>query len=234
MQDVYHIRNTHFLLRWVLSGYLAWLIGGVLSVAAGFIGFFAAMILSGVLQTGVPSIAYWVVAVFVGMSTGYAIGTLQQWLIRHLLHWEVDHWTRWSTIGGAAAGLAVYGLLTLSDRMLQDSGTLMVYPSEWHQPIWNIVTLLPLMVFVGLVALFQWRILRQYVRAAWLWVLANVAGGWMFTAVFAEDGTLMQWAIGVFALSAATGAVMLYLFQTQVHRSNLPEGEGDSIWDRAV
>lgn len=238
MQNLYRIHNTRFLLRWVLSGLFVWLLGGVLSIAAGFVGFFVAMVVSTLLRIEVPFIAYWIVAGFVGAATGYAIGTIQQWLVRRDLYWELDHWTRWSMIGGAVAAIAVYSVLLLSEALTANTHPA-YYHSNDYQTLLNLLLVLPFTAFVGILSVFQWRILRQFVHGAWLWVLANVVGGWVVSIVYVQDGSFLQWLIGAFALAAISGAVMLYLFQTQVRRQHLtpapvPVRTDDSVWDQAI
>jgi hypothetical protein len=159
-----------------------------------------------------------------GMTIGYVVGDLQRNLIRSQLHWYVKDWLRWSVLGGLLGGLlAVVGTW---------------FGAHWFPERVQWMLLMPLYVF-GL-SLGQWWVLRRLAQESWMWILANVVGGIVFSGLFflnqSDPGDpyhslwmLLLWLAAVLAQGVITGIVLLWLYDRPVDQPDNPLDEGDNL-----
>jgi len=242
MTDI-EIRPRAFLIGWLVGGVLVYPIvvmifaalwGGLALVfgnfyrpgTSGAIDFIGAM--GGVLLSGA--------------AIGFSVGAVQRWLLRRYLCWTADRWRRYSVIGGAlGAGVAALAYGFARALIYRRTG---YYPGSTDMAA---MVLMPL--FVGIVSVLQWMILRYAVKQALLWVLANVVGGLIFSGMLwinaprmDSDASWIAAFIAVLGQAFVTGIVMLWLFEKLAYPIQdvddvepLPNpNRPRSVWDEAI
>jgi|GEM_PF-4477947 hypothetical protein len=182
--------------------------------------------------------------VLAAATTGLCIGWLQTSFLRHHMRWTADDWTVTSGIGGGVAG-AVLGVL-----LILGSGTSDVVTSG-ERGFYAL-----LLVYVCVLAVFQWWHLRDAVDNAWLWVPINAAGALVFCGIHANfivaaQDPLVALMLSLLAPTAqglVTGISIIILFERFSYpvmdpfdprmasgkvMTNLPPKK-HSIWDDAI
>lgn len=230
MTERIKIRSTRFLIGWLAGTVCAWPLGYAI---IWFIFLPLDMMLR---RSGAVPFPYYadVSAALVGLMIGLCVGVIQRLLLRRYLRWTADHWRWVSALGGMLGVLAIFYTL----RGLQGSG--------WLAPVQESVGFAALVMplFAGGLALVQTLALRAAVRHGWLWVLANVAGGFVFSGLLVAhrpDAPLMSSVqdllrgLGaVLAQGYVTAYVMLFLFEKHAYPV-APDAEGaPSVWDEAL
>lgn len=232
--DPYHIRPLPFLLWWVACAVMVW----PLAVVALAVVIMPLGILFNILRPipynssfpdGVMVVGFVLLA---GLVIAGVVGNLQRWLLRVRLYWAADRWRMWTMTGGLV-GAAVVG----AGRWLLDR-TVSYSVAE------DLSLLLAMPVFILFVSLGQWIALRNAVRDAWMWVLANVVAGIVFGGLLTnnQSGGVVILGAAVLTQGIITGFVMLHLFEKKLLPMQ-PEAEegktGDeaaakSVWDEAI
>ena len=197
--------STKFLVRWVLDSILVWPI-------AMFIGLVVLILMASFFTPPVPeepirspedamSLIIWILALSVSVlgGVGFAIGLLQKRIFQQYFHVSVRGWRRLSIVGGALSLPMFYGLMFLFgnhiDLMMLD------------------FILMPF--FVVIISAFQWFALRHYVQSAWLWMMANGVGGFLFSILLHNptiDPGFFRWLVAVAVQGVVTGFAILWLF----------------------
>jgi len=233
----YQYDTTKFWTRWLSGSLLVWplslVIGGVLFVPIAFTlgslipaldGFGSNMSTREALFGGV-------VILIIGTAIGFSVGYVQRNIFRSVLYWTADGWTTASTIGGFAGAVVSGAVMYVADSPPNDTLSVVLMP-----------------VYIGCVGTAQWVTLRVATRSAWLWVLANIVGGLVFSGLmfrntgmfFLTDGIgpLIMWAASAAAQGAITGYVILYLFERMAYPYDSTEmqtdQQGNSVWDNAI
>jgi hypothetical protein len=239
-----HRNANRFMLTWVLYGFLVY----PLSALAGMGVVFVTMMVANMVQTRnvYNNVVEIIVGLLLGGAIGWAVGFLQTRALRDQLRWSADNWQTFSIIGGAIGGLLVFVLADADLEMMQ------YYDSNRLRTI--------MMLFVGVVGVFQWWALREAVKNASLWIVANLIAAFVFGSVAANVVEIMpvryddsEWQvifrlIGImvapFLQAFITGTVMLTLFERFAYpvqrygkRDTVvpkkPSAEA-SVWDEAI
>ncbi|MCU0511639.1 MAG: hypothetical protein MUE40_03620 [Anaerolineae bacterium] len=237
------IRGNRFLGWWLVGSALVYPMSVLLAALAVMIfsavfSFVTGLIGLNVLTRSYPDllslVSFAAIAAILGGSIGYSLGHIQRYLLRRHLYWTADGWRRASVVGGVVGGLAAGGAVSL----LSDAARL--------NDMW---LLLPMPVYITVVSVFQWAALRPATRQAWLWVLANLVGGLVYSGLIVmnqppaysrtyEETTLLLFGLAVLAQGFITGFVMLWLFEKFAYPlDNDGDGVPDqkrSIWDEAI
>lgn len=234
----YHIEARPFLVRWIAYSIIIWpmaifcvglLAFGLSIVVASFQNLTSFFWLNTMI---------WLITVPIsGAIVGFCVGHLQRGLLRKRLYWAADHWRNMSMVGGVVGTIIVVGLIALLDGEQMNSDDLLI---------------LAMPIFMLCVSIAQWIRLRHAVRAAWLWIVSNVAGGMVFSGLvfmnqpdwYSYNYSLLMmgiWFVGIIAQGAITGQIMLHLFQTQLQPmqpETVTDGDVDntskSVWDEAI
>jgi hypothetical protein len=180
------------------------------------------------------------ISVVGGGSIGFSVGTIQQYLLKNILLWTADRWRLASTLGGIAGGLCFVLLAYLTD------------PYLYHME--ETVAFIAMPLYVTILSAIQYLSLRVAVRAGWLWVLANLVGGVVFSGFILRNSldaamwgelvsTLGLWAVATLAQGAVTGYVLLFLFERMAYPyeddskrdTRVPApAHAQSVWDEAI
>lgn len=198
-----------FLGNWLLSALAVWplaLISGI------FVWLPIALFLSMFLDTLHPplfiQILRWIAALLLpGLIVATIIGEQQINLFRHELAWQPAHWLKYTCLGGMLGSFLIISLLGVFQGRVSEKTLLML--------------LMPL--FATCISLGQYLSLRKFVREAWLWVLANLVGGIVFSGLFFMNQPALLdnyskftlfalWLLAVLAQASITGIVLLHLF----------------------
>lgn len=224
------VRNPNRTLGlWILMGY-----GVYFVVILGFamLSFISSLIrltyrpsfmMSDPLRSNVLTLA---MLIALAVVVGWSVGFLQKLVIEQRLEWSAEGWVFWSVVGAILGLVVLIAFITLFPRFTEQNG-----PSY----------LMPL--FITPVAMCQWRVLRQAVTQAHLWVLANIAAGLSYAlipTVFASEPLLIV-LLAPLAQSALTGMMLIWLFERhRIHnrpavapvaaRAKRPP----SVWDEAI
>lgn len=225
-----------FLRHWMLNcvtvypialmlGFLIWLPLGViqhwLSDYAGLSG------LADVLMT---------VTLFVlpGAVAGYSVGQAQLEVIRDTLKWQIDDdWLWYSALGGVVGSVMVVMMWAhLGDFVVLET------LSFWMMP-----------VFLACLSVAQALVLRKYAHSDWLWVLANVTAGLIFSSilfrttlyipdVYFRPTVIILWLMAALAQGAVLGYAMLWFYEKLNRFVDIPApayvevyDEYDSLYD---
>ncbi len=196
-KHIQEVQSLRFVMLWGLTLFVGW-----------GIAFFAMMnldmdidyddILSNLLMIG-----------FLGSLMGVPVGLLQTRFLHRRLHMPVRHWAKLTTFGFIGGWLIVFVI-----------GRIEIYPIFFSPHLWFLsIFLLP--------AVMQWFSLRQHIRHAWLWMVANGVANFVFVTVLMSitellgnvpiDGLLaviaviggVAWASGI-----VPGVTLLWLTQT--------------------
>lgn len=192
-----------FWLYWIIAHGLIWLASQIL-------------ILFGVNFLTLIGLPLALVLFIVNMATfalpGAWIAFTQRVLIRFRFGLYLNDWRRYSAAGWLAGG-ALFALLT----PLAFTATI---PS----------TLIFALVFT-VPALAQWRVLRRTIKQrAWLWVLANIVAGILFTlpietALVADSGLLLM---GAGVLQGAVTGILLHQIMVESQQAARKRKTGDA------
>jgi len=222
--DERNIHYNRFLWLWLVNGIGAWPISLIASgivwapimLVALFLGRVEAMtsllhliILSGLL-------------ILPGMTIGYCVGDLQYGVIRGHLRWSMVGWRRESIRGGIFGGILAIVGWAISTAY---------FPAnvQW-------IVMMPLFAF-GL-SIGQWSVLRRITVDSWMWVLANVAGGLVFSGLlflnqpllaspYSAFGVLLLWLLAVLVQGAITGIVLLWLYDHRTGEYDFDEDDDE-------
>lgn len=243
---VYHYETNSFWMRWLGSSLFVWPMSIVVTlilfvpVAFLFGAFGLTLINSSVEDTLISGM----MMVLAGGAIGLSVGVLQRYVLTNVLYWTADYWRLSSTIGGII-GAIVIGVLTLitNQYLLEDM----------------LFTVAAMPIFATVLGLTQMVALRVAVRQSWLWVLANLVGGLVFSGLAMRNsldprawGELLGGlGLGVLAATAqgiVTGYIMLFLFERMAYPF-INEGKDEpapledsepstekpqSVWDEAI
>lgn len=233
MTNKIEIKRNQTLAYWVMFSFAAW----PLAFCAIWLVVFAYTLMwinEGAIGAWFELALYFIGAGTLGSLVGISVGVLQRLLLRRYLFWTADHWVLSSSLGGALGGIAV---------MIVSSSFDLVTP-------YNITILYVAMpLFTGLLSLVQCLSLRQATRKPWMWFLANVVAGMVFSnliflqghyvdesSIFIDSRLMMYWSLAVCAQGLITGIIMIYLFERQSYALEPLQGEEEpkSVWDRAI
>ena len=141
-----------------------------------------------------------------GLLVGYIIGGFQKILAHDDLGWYLSDWLKYSAIGGFLGGLVI---------------VLLLYVPPTSTRSW----MMAMPIFMGILSSFQWLKMRQMVHDAWLWILANLSAGCVFSGLLfmnhptIHNEPLMSFALWIFATLAQgliTGIVLLCLYERPI------------------
>lgn len=196
------LTSMRFMLLWILGSVAALYTTIVTSLIIGFGSTLIATFIwtTGRREPGAIEMLIFSVIVYslIGLAAGSIIGSIQKGLLRQK---SGDSWRGWiiaSVIGGVLA-MNVTGFL-IGRQIGALISTLTLPPKE----VLLLIALQLLIIPPACLSLCQSAVLSQYVRGAWVWVLANVVAG---VVLFSLAAT----AIGGGVLSALTivGLVLL-------------------------
>lgn len=105
-----------------------------------------------------------------GLILGVGIGFAQKVVLRFAYNLKMQGWMRLTTLGWLGGWLSYYIFG-------------MVMPNYYAYPLW--LYILPIFLFP---ALMQWILVRQHVKAAWLWVVAAIVSTITFALTFDKSG----------------------------------------------
>ena len=175
----------------------------------------------------------------IGAVIGYSVASLQRWLLRKYLYWTADNWRRYSSLGGAVGAWVLIGGSLLYEQLTRFS-----YDGMDER---GFIFLMP--IFIIVVAAGQWVALREAVKNAWLWILANFIGGIVFSNMITTSTTnttfynygflvLGMALLAILAQGFVTGMIMLWLFEKHSYEiegeSRNGESHTSSVWDQAI
>lgn len=173
--------NTRFMLLWVLGG-IATLLSTLffalaITCAVLLLVAIVAALAQREVQDGAALLVLLLDVVLIGGVSGFIAGNLQKGLLREKTGDDFAGWLTMSTVGGAL-GAAVTGLILAAQ----------LAPLVWQQrvptPEQVSLYLMALVVLpAGFLGVAQAVVLVRYVRGAWTWVLANMAGGAGFVSL---------------------------------------------------
>jgi hypothetical protein len=203
MQTV-KINPNRFLRQWLISALCVWPVVGIacLTLWSPLALIFA--MLGGYSEYAIVSEIASLLSLLImpSLVIGFFVGNFQRNLLLDELFWNVEGWQRQSIIGAVFGGLLVI------------LGSFLQIERAWFY-------VMPVFVF-GLSSA-QWFSLRHESRDAWLWILANVAGGFVFSSLMPQSIQspnlllfLIFWAMAAAGQGLITGVVMLYLYERPV------------------
>lgn len=240
---MYRIKGFSFIVWWLTASILVWPVAVVALGAILFpLGALYSVMFSGSYNYLMDQIAQVAMIPLAGAIVGFAMSSMQRWLLRSRLYWAADGWRLWSVVGGAVGGFMLF--------LLFYSGP---YYGYYPLPsgLGSDTPLIAMPIFLAFVAACQMMPLRHAVRHPWLWFVANIVAGVAFVGVltnnqadyYSRNSTLIQ--LGVLGLSLAslglvTGFAMLHLFERHIlpmkpeDASDLPAAGPRSVWDDAI
>lgn len=252
-----HIRTTRFWLAWIFASLLVYPLVALFLAAM-------TMVLSPIFHAISPSIYPYsganntilgiiytlLVSSGIGGVVGFAVGLLQQSVIKRYFHFSINYWRRASVVGGMIAApvmvLAIYGMNNyISNNYWQ------LYESGLYSFMNSVQAIIPMVVYVTVMSAIQIVILRRYVSHAWLWIMANAVAGLMFSTLVsnAYDPGVSNWILAAIAQGAVTGFAMLWLLhylnnETEIEEKqefayqhvpiDTDEPADPSVWDDAL
>lgn len=216
-------RNTQynrFLWLWLVNGVGAWPIS---LIASGIVWapIMLVILFLGRTEAMFPLLQLVILAgllILPGMTIGYCVGDLQYGVIRGSLRWSMVGWRHESIRGGIFGGiLAIVGWAI----------------TQAYFPQWQGIVIMPL--FALGMSLGQWVVLRRITVDSWLWVLANVAGGLVFSGLLNQLllsshsalGILLLWLLAVLVQGAITGIVLLWLYDHRTGEYDYDEDDDE-------
>ena len=205
-----NVNPNRFLQHWLMHAIAVWAVAAVASLIAWSP---VAIIISVLGQYDslfflVNIISSLAILIIPGAVIGYMIGDFQRNLVRDLLGWELQNWIKASISGGVAGAILVIITMMLWGSYLPER-------IQW---------MLTMPLFVLPISACQWWILRASTREAWMWILGNVVGAIVFSALFFSTqtmpfhlveplGDLLRWLLATGAMGVVTGVVMLWLYE---------------------
>lgn len=243
---VYHYDTNSFWMRWLGSSLFVWpmsiVVTLILFVPVAFL--FGAFGLSFINSSVEDVIISGMVMILAGGAIGLSVGFLQRYVLVNVLFWTADHWRLSSTIGGVTGAIVLGVLSLITDQYLLED---------------TLFTVAAMPIFATVLSLVQVFALRVAVRQSWLWVLANLVGGLVFSGLAMRNsldprawGELVG-GLGLSVLAATaqgivTGYIMLFLFErmaypfTSEDKDDRPHAEvveantekPQSVWDEAI
>ncbi len=158
-----------------------------------------------------------------GAVMGLCVGILQKAVINRRLNLNVRGWRRVTLFGGIA-GLVLLLFASNGVKSIYDAFYLDIYRLKAQGIFQLIFGVLPFVFLPMMLSIPQALILRRYVRSAWLWVLANAVGGFVFGMLVQGRSTgFADWVLAVVAIGAITGFALLWLLHRlpkQTHDEN--------------
>lgn len=228
----YLIRKDSFLGYWLFWSAAVWLVAMLATVPG------AVILLMGMGTVVSASVAgNMIMGLYIGGMIGLVAGFFQHRLMKHYFYVNDKNWWQRSALAGIPAGLVIAIGNDAVMRLAQlwycngDSYCAAMYGDNFFTTVRDI---LPMTVFIGIVSVAQWSVLRRYVDDAWLWMLANVVGGVLFSIIFQSQGPVSGWLSATLAQGAVTGAVMLWLFLHRAQPLEAPVTGSGSVWDEAI
>lgn len=251
-----YIQTTRFWLAWIFASLLVYPL--VLALLFGF-----SLVITTTVQlitndssiidssTAIMDMIYLLIlSISVGGIVGFAVGLLQKVVIRRYFQIEFHNWQRTSVVGGMiAASIMAVAMNSLTSYMSANYWQLI--DSGQFAFLNTLTTILPMVLYVTILAAVQVVILRQYVMSAWLWILANTVAGLTFSMLLANafEPGIGNWLLAAIAQGAVTGFAMLWLLH-RLNREIESQDEPDyayqhvpietddptdpSIWDDAI
>lgn len=238
MRDLYRIKPFSMLAWWVACSFFVWpLIVIVLGVVAMPVVYLASIISPyGVNSTATGIILACATIIGIGAIIGLCMAFLQRWVLRTKLYWTADRWYLWTAIGGAVGASVIAPILIFFLPGYSSTGEEVFY-------------MMP--VFLGIVSAFQFLALRNAVKQAWFWVIANIVGGMVYAGVLIGNQpsytndyyALTALAIGslsVASIGFISGFVLLFLFEKKLlplqaeDAVDIADNSPNSIWDKAI
>lgn len=241
---MYRIKAFSFLAWWLASSVLVW----PLAVVALGAVFFPLSMLYSVIRPPYYEDQYYynllanlAVLPIMGAVIGFAMSSIQRWLLRSRLFWAADGWRLWSVVGGAVGGFVLY-------IAFQGNS----YNSSYYSPFYlnGIGQVMAMPIFLAFVSGCQMLPLRHAVKHPWLWFLANIVAGVAFTGLllnnqpsYSSNYGMSQFAILALSLAALgliTGFAILHLFERHLLPMNpegmedLPPKTSNSVWEDAI
>lgn len=169
-----------------------------------------------------------------GGVAGYCIGQAQLEVIRDTLKWQIDDdWLLYSALGGVVGGIVVILLWSLQADFASIEAL-----AFWMMPI-----------FLTCLSVSQALVLRKYAHSDWLWILANVTAGLIFSSIllrttlhipdlYFRPTVIILWLIAALAQGAVLGYVMLWFYEKLNRFVDIPApayvevyDETDSLYD---
>ena len=210
------INPARFIRSWLASSLLVWFLftplilaslipaGGLLRILEAFTGADSILVEAGRIA---------MLFILPGAIIGLCVAEMQQNLTENHLNWYLPGWSTMTTIGGMVGGLLLYLLIYVLFGSTLKSGIYILMP-----------------VFMLGVSAGQAWILRRHVRHAWLWILANVVGGLLFSNIMfmqplvLTEHTLLilpiTWMFAGLAQGAITVYVLLWLYEGALRNRN--------------
>lgn len=226
------IRKSGFLVNWLFWSVAVWAV----AVVAIFPGSALLMMATGFFMLN-GAMVNLLMGMYIGGVLGLVAGYLQHCLMKQYFFVTDKDWYRWSALAGILAGLVVVagneGLLWLAQRIYCQGETYCY--AMYGQSVYTLLNnLLPMTVFIGMVSVAQWAVLRRYVDDGWLWVLANLVGGIVFAMLLNSQDSSGGWLGAVLAQGAVTGVILLWLFLHRAQPLETPAATAVSVWDEAI
>lgn len=252
-----HIKTTRFWLAWIFASLLVYPLVVLFMIAFSMVlsPIFTAMssdtfFYSSVNDSVVEVVYFLLLSSGVGGIVGFAVGLLQQSVIKRYFHITVNNWRRATVTGGMIAApvmvLTIHGMTSsLNDNYWQ------LYQSGLFSPLSSLLSIMPMVLYVTVMSAVQIVILRRYVNHAWLWIMANAVAGLMFSMLVnnAYEPGISNWILAAIAQGAVTGFAMLWLlhhlnteveidekqeFAYQHVPIDIDEPSEPSVWDDAI
>jgi len=162
-----------------------------------------------------------------GGIVAFTVGVLQVNTIKRYFHFRLPNWIRATVAGGLiGAPVTAFVVISLSNHM---SGNYWQLVESGQFYLWDtLLNILPMTLYVTIMSAVQLIVLRQYVRSAWLWILANAIAGLMFSmvAMVTFRPGMIDWLLAAIAQGAITGFAMLWLLHRLTNDSD-DDNDGD-------
>ena len=223
------IRTTRFWLAWIVASLLVYPLVIAFALAFSMIWFptvealFPAFEEVTFTTTATTHVMTLLTLVGFGGIIALAVGVLQANVIKRYFHFEMQYWKRATVIGGfIAAPVTAFALFAMHDYM--NANYWQLFETGQFEAYNTLINILPMVMYVTVMSVVQVVVLRQYVRHAWLWILANAVAGLMFSmlATVTFRPGVVDWLLAAIAQGAITGFAMLFL----LHRLT-DEGDDD-------
>jgi len=227
------IKTTRFWLAWIAASLLVYPLVIAFALAFSMIWFptIGAMFpaFDGVTPTSTATTHIVTLLTLVGFGgiVALTVGILQANVIKRYFHFELKYWKRATAIGGlVGAPVTAFALFGLYDYMY--ANYMPLFNSGQFEAYNVLLNALPMVMYVTVMSVVQVVVLREYVRNAWLWILANAVAGFMFSmlvTVTFRPG-FIDWFLAAVAQGAITGFAMLFLLHRLTDESDDDDSSG--------